>query len=70
MKAIIRTIENGKRISLEQVEKKRRGVKEKILSTGFQYIETESMLGSVNATGERIEEQVFVIEDVTGEIYV
>ena len=70
MKAIIRTIENGKRISLEQVEKKRRAIKEKIIGNGMQYIETESMLGSVNAMGERIEEQVFVIEDVTGEIYV
>lgn len=70
MKAIIRTIENGKRVPLEQVEKKRRAIKEKILETGMQYIETESMLGSTNAMGERIEEQVFVIEDVTGVNYV
>lgn len=70
MKAIIRTIENGKRIPLDQVDNKRRSIKAKILETGMQYLETESMLGSVNAMGDRIEEQVYVIEDVSGVNYV
>ncbi len=70
MKAIIRTIENGKRIALEQVENKRRSIKDKILETGMQYIETESTLGSFNAMGQRVEEQVFIIEDVSEGNYV
>lgn len=72
MKAIIRTIdkETGKRISLDIVNEKRLSIKNKILETGLQYIETESTLGSLNAMGERIEEKVYVIEDESRENYV
>ena len=70
MKAIIRTVENGERLPLDRIDLKRRSIKNKILETGMQYIETESMLGSLNAMGERIEERVFIIEDVTGVNYV
>lgn len=70
MKVIILTVENGKRLPLDQVNEKRRAIKEKILETGMNYIETESALGFYNATGKRAEEPVFIIEDTTRDNYV
>lgn len=70
MKAYIRTAENGKRLSLERVNEKRISIKKDILARGFQYTENETVLGSLNAMGERIEETVYIIEDVTGVNYV
>lgn len=70
MKYIIRTIENGQRISLEHVQEKRKAVYEKILDAGMQYLESECTLGSLDAMGRRIEEHVYVIEPMTGVSYV
>lgn len=70
MEFYIRTIENGKRLSLDAVEAKRLDVKERILETGAQYVEIEAMMGSSNATGERIEERVYIIRAVSGVQYV
>lgn len=70
MKYIIRTIKDGKRIPLEEVNEKRNAAKKHILNTGVQYVEVEAMLGSYNAMSERIEEKVFIVEDVQAENYV
>lgn len=70
MKYIIRTIKDGKRLPLADVNKKRVEAKERILSIGSQYTETESQLGSFNAMGKRIEERVYIIEDISGADYV
>ena len=70
MRLIVRTVENGARVALDKVELKRREAKEKILGTGFQYLEVEGTLGSLNALGQRIEERVYIIEDVLGAGYV
>lgn len=72
MRYIIRTIEKetGKRLPLKQVNEKRLAAKTHVLETGLQYLETESMLGSFNAMGQRIEEQVYIIEDVQEMNYV
>jgi len=70
MRYIVRTIENGSRLGVEAVTAKRQAVYEKILATGLQYIETEGMLGSLDALGRRIEERVYAIEAVAGSMYV
>ena len=70
MRYIVRTIENGARLGVEAIIAKRIAAYEKILAAGFQYLETEAMLGSLDALGRRIEERVYVIEAVAGSAYV
>lgn len=70
MRYIVRTVENGERLGLDAVVAKRQAAYEKILGAGVQYIETEATLGSLDALGRRIEERVFIIEDVNGGAYV
>ena len=70
MRYIVRTIENGERLGLEAVVAKRQAVYEKLLAAGFQYVETEGMLGSLDALGRRIEDPVYIIEAVAGSAYV
>jgi len=70
MKYIIRSVEDGNRISLDEIEDKKKSVKKKILEIGLQYVEYTAMLGSLDALGNRIEEQVVIIEDAGGTNYV
>lgn len=70
MKYILRSVEEGKRISLDMMEEKKKAVKEKILTAGFDYIEYSAILGSYNEIAERIEEQVIIIEATTETNYV
>lgn len=72
MKYIIRTVDTktGKRLGIKEVNEKRLAAKQHILGTGSQYLEGESMLGSFNAMGQRIEEKVYIIEDAQGANYV
>lgn len=65
MKIFVRTIENGNRLTLDAVMSRRNDVKEKLLSSGLHYVETEALLGSFSATGQRVEERVYVIEGVS-----
>ena len=69
MKVYVRTVENGERIPMLKVQEKCKAVQDKILQSGFQYIVTESLLGSLNALGQRIEERVYIIEDVYNDTY-
>ena len=69
MKRYIRTVEGGKTLPLDTVNAKRVAVKEAILNTGMQYVESEARLGSYNAMGVRIEEKVYIIEAVEKDNY-
>lgn len=70
MKYIIRTIENGERLSVERIEEKQRALKEKILESGMNYLEFDAFLGSYNELGKRVKEPVHVIEPISGVSYV
>lgn len=70
MRVIVRTVENGARVPVAEVEKRRKAVKDQILAGRQQYTEVEAILGSLNALGQRVEERVYIIEDVMGVNYV
>jgi len=70
MKYVIRSIEKGERIGVEKINEKRAAAREKILAAGFQYLEYEATLGSLDALGHRIEETVHIIEAIVGGVYV
>lgn len=70
MKYIIRSIKDGKRIPVPEIEEKKKAAKEKLLNAGLNYLEYEAQLGTLNAQAQRIEEQVIVIEAVMEENYV
>lgn len=70
MKYIIRTVENGQRITLERVQEKKKAAYEKLLASGLQYLEHEALLGSLDAMGRRIEERVYIIEPASEVSYV
>jgi hypothetical protein len=70
MKYIIRTIEEGQRVPLDRIQEKRKAVYDRIMAAGMHYLESECILGSLNAMGQRIEEHVYVIEPMAGIAYV
>jgi hypothetical protein len=70
MRFIIRSSDYGARIPAADVEAKKLAVRKKILDSGFQYLEYQAHLGSFDLSGHEIQEQVTVIESVTGESYV
>ena len=70
MKYVIRTTEDGKRISLERTNEKLAAAREKILTAGMQYLEYEAKLGSLDALGQRVEERVYIVEAIAGNVYV
>ena len=67
MKYIIRSTDHGKRISKEVIDEKLNMAKKQILDFGLQYVEYQAVLGSLDPMGNRIEEQVVVIEDAGGD---
>lgn len=67
MKYIIRSTDHGKRISKEGIDEKINMAKGQILDFGLQYVEYQAVLGSLDPMGNRIEEQVIVIEDAGGD---
>ena len=70
MKYFILTVEDGKRLPVDVIEAKRKAVKDKVLGMGLQYIETEAMMGSLDALARRIESRVYIIEATTRDFYV
>jgi len=71
MKYYVKTTdENGKRIPVDAVNEKRKAVKEKIIGMGLQYIETEAMIGRLDASMNRVEERIYVIEMIARDFYV
>ena len=65
MKYVIRSTDGGIRIPQSEIDAQRRQVVRDIVSSGGRYIEYSAHLGSSNDIGDRIEEQVCVIEVVT-----
>lgn len=71
MKYYVKTTdETGKRIPIDAVNEKRKAVKEKIIAMGMQYVETEAIIGRLDAAMNRVEERVYVIEMVARDFYV
>lgn len=70
MKYVIRSTNGGARIPQSNIDAQRRQIVRGIVSSGGQYIEYSADLGSFDDTGERIEEQVSVIEVVSQEVEV
>ena len=72
MKYILRTTSEGVPLPVDRIRDKRKEVIASIIASGHNYLEYEAVLGSVDIQGDRIEESVKVIEDVSrsGERYV
>lgn len=70
MKYVIRTSDHGTRISAAAVEEKKKAARSKLLAAGLHYLEYPALLGSENAKGEAIAEDVTVIEAIAEVNYV
>ena len=70
MKYLIRSTDRGVRIPQSEIDAQRRRIVRGIVSSGGQYIEYSADFGSSDDTGDRIEEQVSVIEVVSQEVEV
>jgi len=70
MRYIIRTSEHGKRKPAAEIEEKKLEVKARMMNSGRHYLEFVAVLGTLDPLGNRIEEQVLVIEEVGGDAYV
>lgn len=70
MKWIIRSTENGTRLSSATVDEKKRDARKKILKAGFHALEYEGQLSFYDPSGNEVREQVTILEPVTGGVYV
>ena len=70
MRYIIRATDHGRRLPVDEVERKALEVKEKVLESGRRYLEFQATLGQYDPLGKRIEEQVVVIDEVDRDVYV
>ena len=65
MRYLIRTSENGRRLSEPTIDELKQAAIDKIIMQGHPYVEHSVLVGSKNAAGEIIEEMAYVIEAVT-----
>jgi hypothetical protein len=70
MKYVIRSTREGQRIPAAEVAEKKKAARAKLLAAGFQYLEYPALLGSENALGQEIQEEVTIIEAIGSENYV
>ncbi len=70
MKFVIRSTKDGLRIPASEVNEKRKAARAKIIAAGLQYLEYQALLGSEDALGKEIQEEVTIIEAISGVVYV
>jgi hypothetical protein len=70
MKYVIRSSDHGLRISAAKVEDKKAAARAKLLAAGLQYLEFPALLGSEDAMGRPIAEEVTIIEAIAEANYV
>lgn len=70
MKYVIRSSDHGTRIPLSLIEEKKKAARAKLLSAGMHYLEYPALLGTMNAMGEEIAEEVTIIEAIAEVNYV
>jgi len=70
MKYIIRSTKDGQRIPAAEVSENKKAARAKLLAANLQYLEYPALLGYENAMGLEIQEEVTIIEAVSGVVYV
>jgi hypothetical protein len=69
LKTIIRSTDHGRRLSLTEIEEKKKKIRAQYLAAGLHYLEYQGLLGTA-PLGEAIAEDVTIIEAIAEVNYV
>ena len=70
MKFIILSTKDGQRIPAAAVEEKKKAARAKLLAAKLEYLEYAALLGHENALGLEVQDEVTIIEAISGVVYV